>query len=212
MTDVAVLVFVQARMSSRRFPGKVLAPFRGRPVIDLVVEQVAKALPRDRIIVATSTEPSDDPLAAHLRAREVSVFRGSLEDVFGRFQGCLTEHPCTWFFRVCADSPLLNPQLFVRLLEHRSADVDLVTNVFPRSFPKGQSLELVNAQTFRALDSKSLSLEQREHITKVFYDDPSRFHIANVAADGLDLSRTSVTLDTLDDFLALESDLGPDLD
>lgn len=204
MSDTGVFVFVQARMSSRRFPGKVLAPFRGRAVIDHVVEQVSKALPRDHIIVATSAEPSDDPLAAHLGARGVSVFRGSLEDVFGRFQGCLKEHPCTWFFRVCGDSPLLDPQLFARLLEHCSGGVDLVTNIFPRSFPKGQSLELVNVRTFQTLDSICLSAEQREHVTKVFYDDPSRFHIANVSADGLDLSHTSVALDTLDDLLTLE--------
>ena len=191
-------------MSSRRFPGKVLAPFRGRAVIDHVVDQITKALPLDRIIIATSTESSDDPLAAHLRARDVSVFRGSLEDVFGRFQGCLREHPCTWFFRVCGDSPLLDPVLFTRLLERRSGGVDLVTNIFPRSFPKGQSLELVNARAFQALDSTQLSPEQREHVTQVFYDDPSRFQIANVSADGPDLSCTSVALDTLDDLLALE--------
>lgn len=202
-------------MSSRRFPGKVLAPFRGRAVIDHVIDQVAKAQPRHRIVVATSTELSDDPLAAYLRARGVSVFRGPLEDVFGRFQGCLTEHPCAWFFRVCADSPLLNPQLFALLSERRSTDVDLVTNVFPRSFPKGQSLELVNSTTFQALDPATLSSDQREHVTQVFYDDPARFRIANVSAEGADLSRTSVALDTLDDFFELErsgSGLASDID
>ena len=73
VTERETRVFVQARMSSRRFPGKVLAPFAGRPLIDHVLEQVAKALPRKRIVVATSTEPSDDPLVAYLRECGVKI-------------------------------------------------------------------------------------------------------------------------------------------
>ena len=97
-------VFVQARMSSVRFPGKVLAPFRGRPIIDHVLSRIAQAVPSDRTIVATSTEPSDDPLAAYLNGSGVSVFRGPLDDVLLRFQMCLEQFPCRWMVRVSADS------------------------------------------------------------------------------------------------------------
>jgi spore coat polysaccharide biosynthesis protein SpsF len=63
-----VRVFVQARMSSRRFPGKVLAPFHGRPIIRHVLDRVARALPEVPRTVVTSVEASDDPLAAYLEA------------------------------------------------------------------------------------------------------------------------------------------------
>jgi spore coat polysaccharide biosynthesis protein SpsF len=204
VTERETRVFVQARMSSRRFPGKVLAPFAGRPLIDHVLEQVAKALPRKRIVVATSTEPSDDPLVAYLRECGVKICRGPLDDVFGRFQECLNTHPSAWFYRVCADSPVLDPRLFGWLQERSGADVDLVTNVCPRSFPKGQSLELVNSDTFRTISGAHLSAEQREHVTQVFYDNPSRFRIVNVVSSDARLSRTSVAVDTLDEFRALE--------
>src|SRR5687768_13033965 len=98
---------VQARMSSQRFPGKVLAPFRGRPIIDHVVAAIRSALPEVPVVVATSTEHSDDPLAAYLGSTGTAFHRGPLADVFSRFRGCLVAHPADWVLRVCADSPLL---------------------------------------------------------------------------------------------------------
>src|SRR6185503_15435408 len=116
VTEPAFRVFVQARMSSQRFPGKVLAPFRGEPIISHVVARAAAAVPRDAITVATSSERSDDPLVRYLEGEGVSVFRGPLDDVLGRFQACLSAHPCEWLFRVCADSPLLDHHVILRMM------------------------------------------------------------------------------------------------
>ena len=69
-------------------------------------------------MLATSGEPADDPLAALMRELGVAVFRGPLENVFRRFQLCLEEYPCTWFFRICADSPLLHWEWVQILLAH----------------------------------------------------------------------------------------------
>jgi spore coat polysaccharide biosynthesis protein SpsF len=99
-------VFVQARMTSRRFPGKVLAPFRGRPVVSHVLERVASAVSRDRIVLATSREPSDDPLALFVEREGFAVFRGP-SMTWSRFQRCLEAFPCAWFARISTDSPAL---------------------------------------------------------------------------------------------------------
>lgn len=199
-----VRAFVQARMSSTRFPGKVLAPLAGKPVIDHVVDRVAEVLPREAIVVATSTERSDDPLVHHLERRGVPVFRGPLDDVVSRFQGCLAAHPCAWFVRVCADSPLLDPGLLQAMLPLARGELDLVTNTFPRSFPKGLSLEVVRASTFARLDPAMLTPEQREHATRAYYDRPAAFSVLNVSAGRAGLAEQSVALDTLDDLRRLE--------
>src|SRR5436190_24302869 len=99
-----VRAFVQARMSSSRFPGKVLAPLHGQPLIRHVLERLAAVLPEQCIVVATSREASDDPLAAYLATLGVPVYRGELENVVGRFQRCLEAFPCEWLVRISADS------------------------------------------------------------------------------------------------------------
>src|ERR1700690_261368 len=97
-----IKVFIQARMSSSRFPGKVLAPVNGKPMIARVIRCVAGSFGSDSIVVATSDETSDDPLASYIESLDVKVFRGPLENVFERFRLCLNTNPCDWFFRISA--------------------------------------------------------------------------------------------------------------
>jgi spore coat polysaccharide biosynthesis protein SpsF (cytidylyltransferase family) len=133
------------------------------------------------------------------------VFRGPLDDVFGRFRGALEAFPCRWFFRICADSPLLDASLFGRMLAHAARDdLDLVTNVFPRTFPKGQSLEMVSAPTFAGIDVATLSPALREHVTKVFYERAEAFRILNVTADA-PAAGEDLALDSLEDLRRLEA-------
>jgi spore coat polysaccharide biosynthesis protein SpsF len=185
-------------MSSARFPGKVLAPFDGRPLIACVIDQVRSAVGEANVVLATSADATDDPLAAYVASLGIAVFRGSLDDVMGRFQACLKAHPCEWFYRVCGDSPLLDPALLSRADALRGDDVDLVTNVFPRTFAKGQSVELLRATTFAALDAGTVTSELREHVTQVYYERPHAFRIVNFASDTAP-AEPNMTVDTVDD-------------
>lgn len=204
--SVPVRAFIQARMSSTRFPGKVLAPVAGRPLIARVIDRVAQALDLDRIVVATSTDPSDDPLAAYVRTLGVHVVRGPLDDVVARFRVALDAYPCAWLLRICGDSPLQDAAILRTILSHADrTDVDLVTNIYPRTFPKGQSAELINTATFRRLDVASLSRGEREHVTAAFYKAPSRFTIINVASPDAQLAHTSLAIDTVEDLRRLET-------
>ena len=205
MNRPVIRAFVQARMSSARFPGKVLAPFNGKPVIAHVIAEVKRVLPTERVVVTTSTESSDDPLACYVRQLGISVFRGSLDHVVERFQKCLKEYPCTWFFRICADSPLLDSALLQTMMTYGDrSDIDLVTNIYPRTFPTGRSLEMLYATTFGGLNSGRLSEEEKEHVTKVYYDHPKEFRIINLrSADPL-LAETALAIDTIEDLRRLE--------
>lgn len=200
-----VVAIIQARMSSSRFPGKVLAPLRGRPLLAHTIKRVGCVLPLDRILIATSTDPTDDPVACYSQSLGVCVVRGPLHDVFERFSRCLREARCDWFFRVCADSPYPDPDLMRDYLERCQLDSwDLITNVFPRTFPKGRSLELVRASRFLELAEMSLTLEQREHVTKFFYDHAGRFRICNVTATGATPTDISYAVDEVADLRRLE--------
>jgi len=201
----SIYAFVQARMSSRRFPGKVLAPFRGQALIAHVLAAVARVLPPDHIVVATSDDASDDLLVSHLREGGVNVFRGSLENVFERFRLCALEYPCEWILRVSADSPLLDPQVLQAIIDHPDrADCDLVTTIYPRTFPKGHNAELIRVRTFLALDPTRLSSEDKEHITRFYYRNPDLFRIVNVESGNSRLAESSLAVDTVADLRRLE--------
>lgn len=206
------MVFVQARMASTRFPGKALAPLAGKPVIEHVLDRVAKAVSRDRIVLCTTRDYTDEPLARFVRDWcFIRVYRGPTKNVVKRFQACLARFPCERFFRVCGDSPLLDPGLFARLLiveqgfrDAADGSPDLVTNVFPRTFPKGQSLELIRSDTFAALDPTVLTQKEREHPTKVFYDNPSEFSIVNVTSRPSGV-HVDMAVDTIEDLRQIEA-------
>ena len=199
-----IKVFIQARMSSQRFPGKVLAPFRGQPVIQHVIDAVCKTFPAQDVVVATSTHPSDDPLAAYLEARGVNVFRGPLDNVLGRFCEALKVHPCDWMIRICADSPLMEPSVVSLVTAHANGHADLVTNVCPRTFPTGHSVEMIRSSTLTALNSTRLDDYEREHVTAHLYRHPERYSIVNVASPAGDRSAISLAIDTVEDLQRLE--------
>ena len=197
---MSLRVLVQARMSSRRFPGKVLAPLRGEPIIRHVLRAVECALPGAPPVVVTSVESSDDPLAAYVASLGVPVFRGPRDDVFERFRLCVTRHPCDAVLRVCADSPRLDPGV-LRAVAARGErhDADLVTTTFPRTYPRGQNAELIRTATLLGVSPHELTAHDREHVTAFFYRHPERFRIVNLESGNPRLATLSVAVDTIDD-------------
>src|SRR5260221_3837877 len=79
-----IMVVVQARMSSTRLPGKVLLPIMGKPLLFYLVERLRRIKRIDGIIIATSQDTSDDPIAAFCTAESLHCVRGSLDDVLSR--------------------------------------------------------------------------------------------------------------------------------
>ena len=192
-------------MSSQRFPGKVLAPFKGRPLISHVIQTVSRVLPHLSVTVLTSNESSDDPLVAYLTRDDVSVFRGPLENVFERFSLCARQYDCEWILRICADSPLLDANVLKRVASRVDESWDLITTVFPRTFPRGNNAELIRTATLLAIDATQLTAPEREHVTSVFYNHASRFRILNIESGNPKLAEFNFSVDTIDDLRRLEA-------
>lgn len=192
-------------MSSTRFPGKVLAPFRGEPLINHVLRAVRQVPGITSIVVATTREISDDPLVSYLRETGVNVFRGPMNDVFERFRLCAEQFPCDWMVRISADSPLLDPDVIRQVIHHPKRDeLDLVTNLFPRTFPKGWTAELIRVRTFFSIAREELTAYDQEHVTPYFYRNASRFRICNLDSGNPDLPKLNLTVDTVEDLDRLE--------
>jgi spore coat polysaccharide biosynthesis protein SpsF len=192
-------------MSSRRFPGKVLAPFRGRPIIWHVLDRVAQALPELPRVVVTSTDASDDPLAAYLDKLGASYFRGPLDDVFERFRLAAKARNAPWLMRICADSPLLDSRVLHAVADAKDPSLDLITTTAPRTFPKGHNAELINTATFAAIDAAELDADDREHVTRFLHRQPHRFKLRNVESGDPSLAALELAVDTIDDLRRLEA-------
>jgi len=192
---------VQARMSSARLPGKVLRDLCGRPMLGYLLDRLARAATLADVVVATSTNASDDAIERFCRDEaRVPCVRGPLEDVAGRFVGVLDRRPLDAFVRICADSPLLDQRIVdaaVRLFSQGAAD--MVTNKTPKRFPSGQSVEVVDASVFRTAYGSMTRADEREHVTLCFYDQPGRWRVRSL--EGLtDLGAVHMAVDTEADF------------
>jgi spore coat polysaccharide biosynthesis protein SpsF len=199
-----IKVFIQARMTSSRFPGKVLAPVNGKPMISRVISCVARSFDRDSIVLATSDEISDDPLAGYVESLGTHVFRGPLENVFERFRLCLKANPCDWFFRISGDSPLLNRRILELMTPYTDNTPDLITNVQKRTFPHGHSVELLNSKKFSQLDVNRLTADDREHVTRFYYSHANEFRILNLENLDANYAKLNFVVDTMDDLRRVE--------
>jgi spore coat polysaccharide biosynthesis protein SpsF len=187
-------------MSSSRLPGKVLAPVAGAPMILRQIERVRRARRIDRLVVATSDQPSDDPLAETLRAADVEVFRGPLDDVLARFLGALAAFPAEHVVRLTADCPLADPGLIdATIARHLETGADYTANrVAAAGYPKGQDVEVITAQALRRAGAEAASPEEREHVTWGVWNHPERWRIARIAPP-VDEGEVRWTVDRPDD-------------
>jgi spore coat polysaccharide biosynthesis protein SpsF len=203
-------IVVQARMSSARFPGKVLQPLAGKPVLAWLLERLSTArlssgFHRPPIVVATSTAPEDDAIAALARSMESECYRGPLNDVAARLTQAAQGAGFDAFVRANADSPLLDSALIGQAFElYGKDDCDLVSNVFPRSFPKGMSVELIQLAAMQRILQSTADAQDREHVTRFAYANPGRFRILSFTA-ARPRPELQLSIDTREDFERIEA-------
>lgn len=173
---------VQARMRSTRLPGKVLRELGGRAILERLLDRLSRARSLERIVVATSVDPSDDAVADLCDRLAVACHRGPLEDVAVRFADACERYQLSAFVRVSADSPFLDPAIVDLVVAALDPGVDVATNVHPRTFPRGQSVEAVDAKAFRRALALMGLPGDREHVTPAMYRNADRFTIRNVLA------------------------------
>lgn len=199
----AINIFIQARMSSARFPGKILAPLNGKPILKHVIDRVKQVIDIDDVVVLTSTEASDDPVVAYLTQLNCTYFRGPLNNVFERFQTALYKFPCEYFVRISADSPFIDPALLQYMCQKvKVQQCDIFSNIAVRTFPKGQSIEIAKTKTFLSVDSGCLTKMESEHVFPYFYNHRMKYKISNVKNKNNE-SHLNFCVDTLEDLKRL---------
>lgn len=147
------------------------------------------------VVLATSDDPSDDPVAAYCREHGIECFRGSLSDLLDRYYHAALPRRPDAVMRLTGDCPLLDPAVIRRVADLYATDAyDYVSNFFPPTFPDGLDAEIFSfAGLERAYREAELPSE-REHIAPYFEKRPTEFRLGNIS-HAQDLSTLRWTVD-----------------
>lgn len=198
-----IVCIIQARMGSSRLPGKVLMEICGRPMIGWVIERAARSQKIAEVVIATTTNQTDDPIEKFCKGADVTCFRGSEFDVLDRFYQAAIACQAEIVVRLTADCPLIDPQLVDETIEMLLDNhLDFSANRLPpphhRTYPIGLDVEV---STFAALESAwkfAVKPYEREHVMPYIYDQQNQFAIRVLDAEK-DYGAQRWTVDTAQD-------------
>lgn len=202
------VAIIQARMGSRRLPGKTLLPLLGRPMLWHIVERVRAMAGLDGVVVATSKNHQDAPIREFCRDHAIPVFAGSEEDVLDRFYQAARVHQADPIVRITADCPFVDPGVLSRLLQsYREGEYDEVGVATGAGalfetcyrFPDGLDAECIRQSALERAWEEATDPSDREHVTPYLWRVPGRFRIGRLFCE-TDCSWLRWTVDNREDF------------
>lgn len=187
-------------MSSTRLPGKVLRPILGQPMLWWVVYRLRCCRLIDKIVIATTVEPSDNPLVELCQRERWAVSRGSEEDVLDRYYQAARTYEADHIVRITSDCPLIDPAVTDYVIATYASVAprpDYASNTLRRRYPRGLDTEVFS---FLALEKawREDASPGREHVTPYLYRNPDQFRLCDVTHPD-DFSAYRWTVDTPED-------------
>lgn len=207
MKSKEVIAIVQARMGSKRLPGKTMLPICGTPMIGVLLERLSKCKSLNKIVVATTNERSDDVLEGYLvENSKTPVFRGAQNDLLARYFECATLHNANVIVRITADDPLKDPTIVDYAVEHflSSQPLDYISNCLTASFPEGLDVEVFSYAALKNAHENATLRSEREHLTPYIVNNPKLFSLKNFECHE-DLSSWRWTVDKPNDYIFIKN-------
>lgn len=211
------VAIIQARLTSRRLPGKMLEDISGRPLLWHVVDRARSGQRIQDTVVATTDNAADDPLVDLCREIDVKCFRGSEEDVLDRFYNAALANRSTIVVRLTGDCPIIDPGVIDQIVvAQQNYGVDYASNVgtldaeghfLGRTFPDGLDAEAFTFETLERTWREAELPSEREHLTSYIYKHPERFTIHQVQQES-DLSHLRWTVDGPEDLAVVRQIFG----
>lgn len=180
------VAIIQARMGSSRLPGKVLLPLACEHVLTHDVCRVGAAETIDTVVIATSTTTADDVIEQFGVEQGVPVYRGSESNVQQRLLDAAIEYNAETVVRITADCPLIDPDTIdTVVMQVRGGTADYASNTIQRTFPRGLDVEAFTYESFNRVVAAASTQAEREHVTPYYRNNPDKFELVNVTADGV---------------------------
>ncbi len=200
-----IVATIEARMTSSRLSGKVLLPVLGKPMLQHLVERLRAVPSLNEIVLATTTNTTDDVLVAFAEEQCVRVFRGSEEDVMARVIGAAESVGADIVVEITGDCPVIDPDIVeqtIRMFRHH--DADYVSNAHVRSYPDGMDTQVFLLDTLKRSAAMTDDPLDHEHVTLHIRNHPEIFRkIHLVAPPSLWWPDLGLTLDEEADYRLL---------
>lgn len=197
----SAIAIIQARMSSSRLPGKVMKPLSGKPVIWHIYKRAEKCKFIDKVIVATSTDKTDDPLVDYCRSNGLNYFRGSLNNVLSRFIEILNKNDYSYFVRITGDCPLIHPEFIDnQIMALQKFDGDVIWIPKNSSVLEGQGVH--SKRSLQYIYKYSNNPDDLEHVGSIYLsNNPDKFKIVELSIPRyLDVDNIRMTVDEQKDY------------
>lgn len=168
------VILIQARMSSTRFPGKMLQKLGSSTLIEYVYNRCATSSEAEKVYVLTSTDKTDDELYQLCLEKEIPVFRGDLHNVLKRYLTCAAAINANIICRVCGDSPFVDIEAidegFKRLKINPALEYFYTTDIL-----NGFMSEIFTLEVLKRVHTLDLNESDKEHVTKYVRDNMNQF-------------------------------------
>jgi spore coat polysaccharide biosynthesis protein SpsF len=199
-----IIAIIQARMGSTRLPGKVLMEVNGRPLLAYQLDRISKSKKLDKVIVATSTLEKDNAIENFCKDYGVDCYRGSENDVLGRYYKCAIKNNAEVVVRLTADCPFSDPNVIDSVVSlYQRTLCDYAANTVPPEtshWPDGSDVEVFSMSALEKAYLGASKLEDREHVTFYFWKysnlDFNTVQLKNYE----DWSNFRFTVDYIEDF------------
>jgi spore coat polysaccharide biosynthesis protein SpsF (cytidylyltransferase family) len=195
-----IVAVLQARASSKRLPGKVLRPILGRPMLAHQIMRIRRCETFERLVLATSEEAADDPVAGIAKQTGIACYRGSLDDVLDRFYRAAAPYAPQHVVRLTGDCPLADWNVIDRVVRFTlEGGYDYGTNTLKPTWPDGLDVEVAAFAALETAWREATNPLDREHVTPFIYRQTGRFRLGNLLND-TDLAGLRWTVDNPEDF------------
>jgi spore coat polysaccharide biosynthesis protein SpsF len=216
MGKIETVLITQARTGSTRLPGKVLLKVNGEELLKIHLKRLQKCTKVNQIIVATTTNESDNVIVDLCNTWGFDNYRGSEDDVLDRFYQTVKSIAPTWVVRVTSDCPLIDPTFVDAVISFAQVNgVDYASNGIVENFPDGQDIEVFKFSALEKAWKNAALKSEREHVTPYIRTHSNIFNEDTFLAinfpSAKDYSKVRMTVDELRDFYLIEklvNDLG----
>jgi len=197
-SKISTAAIIQARMNSKRFPGKVMSLISNKTMLEFQLERIKLCESIDEVIIATTISESDNVIEALAKKLSIKVLRGNEEDVLSRYVEASKLTNAKTLVRITADCPLIDPLIINKVISiFKLKNLDYASNINPPSFPDGLDVEVFSKEILFKADSLCQDPLQREHVTPWMIKNKNikKFNLSN----SQDLSNLRWTVDYPED-------------
>jgi spore coat polysaccharide biosynthesis protein SpsF (cytidylyltransferase family) len=200
-----IIGVTQARYGSTRLPAKVLKTIGSQTLLDIHLDRILQAKLIDKLMVATTSEEGAEKIVEVAKKHHVDTYKGSINDVLGRFYNCVEEYNPDYVVRLTSDCPLIDPEVVDSVIRVCiSSDYDYVSNTMTPTYPDGVDVEVFKFSALKKAFNEATLKSDREHVTPYIWRNSSfkggiLFKSFNVSND-VDYSNYRITIDTAEDF------------